>query len=72
MNRLDQDIKLMSDAELLAWQHVLPFKGFKIRHCDYHMQEALEDFLTRAFSKQSLKAGVKRLNLRENEEKKDV
>jgi hypothetical protein len=55
-----------SDARLLAWDKVLPYTHLPILDSDRKSVKELEAYLSETFSKQALKAAVKRKGLRRN------
>jgi len=55
MWRIDRDESRLSDAELIAWEYVLPFKHILILEGDRDKAEKLSEFLSKTFPKQVLK-----------------
>jgi len=55
MWRIDKDESHLSDAEIIAWEYVLPFKYILILEGDRNKAEKLSEFLSKTFSKQVLK-----------------
>jgi len=55
MWRINRDESHLSDAELISWEYVLPFKHIPIFEEDKEEAEKLSEFLLKTFSKQVLK-----------------
>ncbi len=64
--RIDQNETNFSDAKLLAWDYVLPYKHLPILDNDYKNVKKIKEFLEKSFSKQALSTAVKRLNLKDS------
>ena len=64
MYRSDRDESNYSDARLLAWECVFPYKLTPILESDRSEAKQVEKFITKTFTKQEMKAAVERLKLR--------
>jgi hypothetical protein len=65
--RIHINEKNYSDAELLAWNYILPHKHIPVLNSDYTKVKELTCYLEKAFSRQALKSAIKRLGIKRNE-----
>ena len=59
--RIHRDESHFSGAQKLAWKFVLPQMHVPILDSEHHEANSLTGFLSKHFSKQALKAAVKRM-----------
>jgi hypothetical protein len=63
MHRCNKDESNFTDAQKIAWNHVLPYQHLCIVDYDEEKVRELVIMLNKTFSRQALAAAVKRLHL---------